>query len=388
MQKAFNKIISDKAQKILKVQNRKTNTQMNLIKAYTIIAVVASHTSSGGIVFPMDNWIHPYFYFMPIFVFVSGYFYRKETDKSSFIKYLGQKAKIMLLPYFIWNVIYGILNTILRENGIVHYGSPLNFKTLFVTPWTTGHQVSFIIPAWFLLSLFIISMVIFVLRKILDKLHILNEELLLIFCFGISIITIYLAQNGHNQGWELCFAKAGFMLPYFQMGFVYKKYENLINKRKGITLSILFVLLYICYVVGNGNETAWVVFANFTGNPFLISARTVIEILIVATICKSLTPAFDNNRIVQYIGDNTFSIMMHHAVVIFTINFALYILSKFIDIASFDVTKFQSTIWYCYSWRDDRIHLIYVVMGIAVPLIFKKVTDEIVMKIYEKQKSE
>ncbi|MBR5246345.1 MAG: acyltransferase [Clostridia bacterium] len=361
---------------------------MNLIKAYAIIAVVASHTLNGGIVFPLDNWIQPYFYFMPIFVFVSGYFYRKETDNSSVIKYLGQKAKIMLLPYFLWNVVYGILNAILREIGVVHYGSAINLKSLFITPWITGHQFAFMIPAWFLLSLFIISVVIFILRKILCKLHILNEELLLIFCFGVSIITIYLAESGHNQNWELCFAKAGFMLPYFQMGFVYKKYEKLINKRKGITLSILFVLLYICYVLGDGNERAQVVFANFVGNPFLISALVVIEILIVSTICESLVPAFDNNKIVQYIGDNTFSIMMHHAVVIFLINFALYILSKFIDIASFNVEKFQSTIWYCYPWRDDRIYLIYVVLGIAVPLVLKKVTDKIVMNLYEKQKIE
>lgn len=388
MNNTINNFISNRAQKVIKVQQRKTNTQMNLIKAFAIIAVVASHTSGGGIVFPMANWINPFFYFMPIFVFVSGYFYRKETDEANCLKYLIQKIKTLLVPYFIWNVIYGVLNVFFREIGVVNYGANIDFQSLFITPWTTGHQFAYIIPAWFLLSLFIVSVAIFALRKILNKLHILNEEVLLAFCFAVSIVTIYFAEAGYNTGWYLCFAKAGFMLPYFQLGFVYKKYEKILNKRRGITLSVLFVLLYVFYVLSNGVAGVQVVFANFSGNPFIVSMLVVLQILIVATMCDSLVPAFENNKIVQYIGDNTFSIMMHHGFVIFLINFGLYILTFFMDLASFDIEKFKSTLWYCYPWRDARIYLIYVILGVALPLIIKNLTDKIVMKMYEKRKSE
>lgn len=57
---------------------------MNLIKTYSIIAVVAGHCEGGGIEFPMGNWIAPYFYYMAIFVFVSGHFYKKESDDANF----------------------------------------------------------------------------------------------------------------------------------------------------------------------------------------------------------------------------------------------------------------------------------------------------------------
>lgn len=85
-----------------------------------------------------------------------------------------------------------------------------------------GHQFHFNIPAWFLLSLFIVSVLTYIMRRLMKLLHILNEEVLLAITFIISVISIYLAQKGYNSGVYLCLVKAGFLLPYFQMGFVYK----------------------------------------------------------------------------------------------------------------------------------------------------------------------
>ena len=70
------------------------------------------------------------------------------------------------------------------------------------------------------------------------------------------------------------------------------------------------------------------------------------------------------------IGDNTFTIMMHHDFIIFLINFALYLLTYFTDLASFDILKFKSTIWYTYPWRDARIYIVYMILGIFTPLFF------------------
>lgn len=95
------KLLTNQALRIENVYARKSNTKMNLIKVYSIIAVVSEHCRGGGIVFPMANWISPYFYYMAIFVFVSGYFYKAESDNANFFSYIKAKALRLVVPYFI-----------------------------------------------------------------------------------------------------------------------------------------------------------------------------------------------------------------------------------------------------------------------------------------------
>lgn len=84
MLKIFFYFIKTRKNKIEKVVNRSTNIKMNLIKTYAMVAVVCSHCSGGAVIFPMNNWISPFFFFMPAFVFVSGYFYNENNDDENF----------------------------------------------------------------------------------------------------------------------------------------------------------------------------------------------------------------------------------------------------------------------------------------------------------------
>ena len=371
----FDKFIANQAAKIEKVRTRQSNTKMNLIKTYSIIAVVAGHCEGGGIEFPMGNWIAPYFYYMAIFVFVSGYFYKKESDDANFFSFIKTKALRLVVPYFIWNVVYGLLNTFFRGIGVIDYGDPISLYSLFVRPWMDGHQFHFNIPAWFLLSLFIVSVLTYIMRRLMKLLHILNEEVLLVITFIISVISIYLAQK----------VKAGFLLPYFQMGFVYKKYESLLGKHKAVLIGVITCCVYALLVLSKGDIGIGVVFAKFTGNPLILTALTILEILLTATICEILAPAFCKSSIVRKIGDNTFSIMMHHGIILFSVNLVIYIMSKFVDISGFDVAAFKSTLWYAYPWRDSRIYLFYVILAVAVPIVIKDISNKAVLRVYNRK---
>lgn len=96
--------LQSRVDKINKLKIRKTNTKMNLIKTYFIIAVICSHTGGGGVSFPMGNWVSPFFFFMPMFVFVSGYFYNSASDSKDYFSFLKDKAKTLVCP-----ILYGIL---------------------------------------------------------------------------------------------------------------------------------------------------------------------------------------------------------------------------------------------------------------------------------------
>lgn len=122
----YSGILTNKRNSIIHMQQRTSNTKMSLLKAYAIIAVVASHTNGGGITYPMSNWVHPGFYFMPLFVFASGYFHKQKQDQQTFFAYARNKAATLVLPYFIWNGVYGILNSTFRLLGVIRYGDPIN----------------------------------------------------------------------------------------------------------------------------------------------------------------------------------------------------------------------------------------------------------------------
>lgn len=371
--------LSNKRNSILHIRQRSANTKMNLLKAYAIIAVVAGHTNGGGITYPMSNWIHPGFYYMPLFIFISGYFHKQKQDAQSFFAYTKSKAASLVLPYFIWNAVYGFLNLIFRSLGVIRYGDPVTFYSFFVRPWVDGHQYHFNIASWFLLSLFLISIITFAIRKIMK-----DERFCLILTLAISLLSVYLSQRGYNQGLALCLLRAGYMLPYFQLGFLYRRFENFLRKYATAFLGIVLVAMYTIYIAaGSTGLSAQAVFCRFTGSPLLITGLTILSILATATVADVLSPAFERSRIVHTIGNHTFTIMMHHGFVIFLINFAIYILNFFTEVSTFDLAKFQTTLWYTCPWKDSRIYLIYLALGIAIPLVCKLIIDNVIVKQYD-----
>ena len=83
--------------------------------------------------------LFPYYSFhVFIFLFVSGYFYKDEAEKN-IGRYIWKKCTVLLFPYFLWNLFYGILAQILHKAGF-SLGESLSLKTLFLSPFLGGHQ--------------------------------------------------------------------------------------------------------------------------------------------------------------------------------------------------------------------------------------------------------
>lgn len=387
IKKAYVSFLKKENDKIVKMKSRKTNMTMNLMKAYLILSVVTSHTQGGGIIYPMSNWIMPTFYFMPAFIFVSGYFYKEEMDGYLIGPFVTGKVKTLVVPYFIWNIVYGLLNTLFRKYEIIRYGNPVSWGTLFVEPWITGHQFHFNIASWFLLALFLVVIVMFMIRKLLNKWKRGKDIILLIAMFLLSVISIKMSQRGFNVSWGLCILRVGFLLPFYQMGFCYKKHEEFFRKYRSYFLVLCFIMIYIVDLI-NGDKALWpiVVFCNFKGDAVLLLLMSVAGTFITVLMCDFLVPAFENNKMIQYIGDHTFTIMMHHGIIIFLINIFLFMTTYCFSVSGFDVEKFKSTLWYVYAWRDEKIYIIYVLAAVCVPLIIKKFSEMMLEKLAKKIK--
>lgn len=289
------------------------------------------------------------------------------------------------MPYFAWNLFYGILSEAVRGIGLVDYGDSLGLQSLFVRPWIDGHQYAFNIPAWFLLALFLVSVITCLLRAVLKKLRILNDYLLLAVLFAVSGICIYYSQQGYNTGWWIPIVRTGFLLPFFQFGFVYKRFEGFFDKNRLSVIAILTVALYLVLAFNPKPLGINCAFAKFDGNPAFFLTVQIIVLLLLPTVFGAFTPAFENMKLLNYLGNHTFTVMMHHPVWLFFINTVLYTLNNWFDISSFDVQKYKSTIWYCCPWRDARIYFFYVLFAMAMPLVFKWVWDKMIVTVYHKK---
>ncbi len=109
----------------------KENKIFRILSAIGIILVVAGHL--GYNLFEIGDLFPYYSFHVFIFLFVSGYFYKKEAEERIGSYILG-KCITLLVPYFLWNLFYGILTNILHGAGFA-IGEPLSFKTLFLSPF-------------------------------------------------------------------------------------------------------------------------------------------------------------------------------------------------------------------------------------------------------------
>jgi len=109
----------------------RSNKQFVLLSAIAMLLVVMGHVNEPLLTF---GGLLPYYSFhIALFLFVSGYFYKEEAQEKPG-KYILKKAKHLLLPYFLWNLFYGIAVVLLRQCGFF-IGNEPSVWTLLVEPF-------------------------------------------------------------------------------------------------------------------------------------------------------------------------------------------------------------------------------------------------------------
>ena len=123
-----------------------------ILSGIAIIMIVAGHV--GYNVLTVGDLFPYYSFHVPLFMFISGYFY-KDTEEEHPLAYFKKKVKRLLVPYFIWNVLYGVVAWLLRFIGF-GMGENISLWTLFVEPFVSGYQFIYNYAAWFVPVLFVI----------------------------------------------------------------------------------------------------------------------------------------------------------------------------------------------------------------------------------------
>lgn len=145
---------------------------VDVFRAIGIILMVMGHIGFGK---EFNHYIHAFH--MPMFFFVTGYFY-KERQMSDLI---ASRLKTLILPYFVVGTFHIIVASII--NGAV---SVVQIR-VFLFNNTTGDGVAISGALWFLTALFFSDVIYNLIKKISDNIVIVSGIVLAISISGMLL---------------------------------------------------------------------------------------------------------------------------------------------------------------------------------------------------------
>ena len=367
-------------------RRNKSNKKCMLLSAIGIFMVVDHHT---WITFNLFGSFIPYnSFFMPMFVFISGYF-NKVDSSTNLWTYLWKKVKTLLLPYL------GISLCIFLVQQLINWfklGQAPVIESWYLSYMlerivTVGSFASIADPMWFVISLFASLVVYAVLKKLLYRIWN-SYAMLVVFC-GLHILTVYLAKTVQADSLT-CYLvplKVLFFLPFIEMGIIYR--DHLEQKHTAMSggwkVALLFLLLVINMARTMYLPAAYDVafdgigeLAGFT-SPYLVTplVSSVVGILFWLTLVDMAGKPLLESRFVNYMSCNTFWIMGFHILFFNILNCILLVISEHITpLLYFNADAFRESEWYFWD-LSNNFKLVYMLFGILGPLGLKWVWDRI-----------
>ena len=370
----------------------KSNKKFMLLSAIGIFMVVDHHTFTALNLF--GDYIPYNSFFMPMFVFISGYF-NKVDSSTGLLKYVWKKIKNLLIPYAGISLLVFALRQLINwiKLGEVQEISSWYLSYVLQRIITVGSFASVAAPMWFVIALFATLLIYAVLKVLLSKIRIWNSYVMLAVFTGLNILSVFLARNlaADQVTGLLILLKAMFFLPFLEMGILYREHleQKHSNMSAGGRIGLMGSLLVI-----NVIRTAYMPapydiafdsideMAGFT-SPFLVTPliSSLIGILFWLTLTDLVGKPFHESRFINYMSCNTFWIMGLHITFFNVLNLILMLIKEnIIDPKYFDCDSFRESEWYFWG-ISPGFKLVYVIIGILGPLGIKLVFDKIVLMV-------
>ena len=364
------------------LENDKTeyNITFGILTGTAIVMVVAGHLGSGVLT---AGDLFPYYSFhVPLFMFISGYFY-KEVGKGQTFGYVKKKVCRLLVPYLLWNLVYGLLAWLLRGYGF-SMGEEISVRTLFLAPFMHGYQFIYNYAAWFVPVLLVIEMMNLLMRFIcgwsFEKLSRRRDEggnlewFYLAGSLAIGMIVVCLAIGGHVWGDYKAAGRILFLYPSYQMGQFYKKkLEKHDTMGNLVYFAIVMGVQTLLQIGCNGLAFSSVWCTGFANGPLVPYVTIVTGIAFWLRIAKVAAPVIGRSRVIRFLGQNTYTVMMHHVLVFMLIKMILAGVAAGTGLCGdFDFAQFYSNIDYIYLVNGvEHFKMVYLAAGVGVPLAIR-----------------
>ncbi len=364
------------------LENDKTeyNITFGILTGTAIVMVVAGHLGYG--VLTVGDLFPYYSFHVPLFMFISGYFY-KEVGKGQTFGYVKKKVRRLLVPYLLWNLVYGLLAWLLRGHGF-SMGEEISIRTLLLAPFMHGYQFIYNYAAWFVPVLLVIEMMNLLMRLIcgwsFEKLSRRRDEggnlewFYLAGSLAIGMIVVCLAIGGHVWGDYKAAGRILFLYPCYQMGQLYKKkLEKHDTMGNLVYFAIVMGVQTLLQIGCNGLAFSSVWCTGFANGPLVPYVTIVTGIAFWLRIAKVAAPVIGRSRVIRFLGKNTYTVMMHHVLVFMLIKMILAGVAAGTGLCGdFDFAQFYSNIDYIYLVNGvEHFKMVYLAAGVGVPLAIR-----------------
>lgn len=375
-------------------QRTKSNKKFMILSAIGIFMVVDSHTFTCFNV--LGNFLPYNSFFMPMFVFISGYF-NKVDSSTKLWPYFIKKVKSLLVPYAGMSLtVFGIqqlINWIKLGDEMTPVPSGY-FAYVLDRIVTIGSFGAIAEATWFVIALFVTLMVYAILKKLLRGIW--NSYVMLALFTAAHIFVVGLVKNSDPNAltYLLVPLKCLFLLPFLEMGVIYR--EHVEKKHAGLPagfkIGLMFTLLVINAVrtlyLPDPYDLAFDRINDLSGfySPYYVTPliSSIVGILFWLTFVDLIAKPVGESRFVNYVSCNTFWIMGFHILFFNILNCILMLISQhMVAIPGFDVESFKGSEWYFWEIGNNA-KILYVLLGVLGPLFFKWIFDKISSPIRNK----
>lgn len=310
---------------------------INIIKALLILLVVGGHMGGIfnliGIPYKESEIFPAYSFHMPAFIFISGYYF-KLNNSIKFGEFLKNKIHKLIIPYYLANIFYGVLTYYLKKESLFSNCRDLSLFNLTIEPWLSGYQFNLNGPAWFVLFLFLVQCTYFVLKKIIylnnDKTSKKIEFRILIVFILIGFLGTWASRfnfvKNNSIYWGLI--RVLFGLQFYQLGYFYRTF--MLNKVPiSIKSFLILVLLKVIFIETIGNYSfsmRALLFKNQVVLPLIVSIFGIYYIIHISYFILLIVKKYNLSKIKNIcitLGNNTWSVMMHHMLIVLLYNLTL-----------------------------------------------------------------
>ena len=354
----------------------KRNKSMDIAKGIGIILVVIGHSGS-----PLMNFV--YLFHMPLFFFISGYFYKDKYSDNPLIL-IVKRIKTLYIPCVVYQIIFLALHNFFYKINI--YSNNQFFGNLKINPYTHSDEMSVLSHIlyfdrteqlagvfWFFTTLFIINvafcLISFIIKHIIKNSKIQEVCRAIVVIISFSIGNVYAYYNIHfDKKLEVAYV----VLLFFYAGYLYKRYESMI-KIKLYASIICFSILVCTSFYGTLSIST-----NENINPLFLLCTSFMGIYLIMCISKYMSKMNLKIKLLKYIGNNTVVILCLQFLCFKIVNLMQVLIYKYPNyrIASYPVISGTKGWW-----------ILYVLVGVFVPLLIQRLVIDNFKNLFRRSKN-
>lgn len=353
----------------------KENIVMRALYLMAIVFVVDGHTTLGDM-FDMSSLFRYYSFHLMLFAFGAGYFFRM---RGSVVQDVIARAKRLLVPLYVWNIIYGVGAALLRLIGGFEIGAPVTPYTLVLAPILDGEHFAWNLGSWFIFPLFL-SQVLYMLIRRAARLWKDKEGITFLLCLLLGCAAVEICRAGRQETLPLFLLRTLILLPGYAGGALYRrcleKHDNLPTVPYLLVIVILRALLCVRY-----ENLAYLLSSctYFDCGAFGVYFGGALAVALYLRIARLIAPYVAKSRLALSISRHTFDIMMHHFMGFFAVNSVFLVMNMLeIGAADFSVKSFRTMYDYNYApGGRTEWNVLYLIAGLTLPLAVSAVSAKL-----------